>query len=174
MVTTHTLHTVSASTFWLPCMTLHYTWIILLMVLDLATLSLSHLLDSKLYPCDLLISIPWHYAVSRSSLWWTCVMLHSICIILLITFDPKLCLHHVPHDTIMLDTIFCLHPLCDNHRRLWICPLLWVHVLLLYDSVIALTMWASFHSKSPLWQSCVLLHICLIPLLTICDYIMLI
>ena len=151
MVTTHTLHTMSASTFWLPCMTLHYTWIILLMVLDLATLCLSHLLDSKLYPCDLLISIPWHYAVSRSSLWWTCVMLHSICIILLITFDPKLCLHHVPHETIMLDTNFCLHPLCDNHRRLWICPLLWVHVLLLYDSVIALKMWASFHSKSPLW-----------------------
>lgn len=151
MVTTHTLHTVSASTFWLPCMTLPYTWIILLMVLDHATLCLSRLLDSKLYPCDLLIGNPWHSAVSRSSLWWTCVMLHSICIILLITFDPKLCLHHVPHDTIMLDAILCRHPLCDNHRWLWICHPLWVRVLLLYDCVIALTMWASFHSKSPLW-----------------------
>ena len=82
------MHTVSASTFWLPCMTLHYTWIVLLMVMDHATLCLSHLL----YPCDLLISNPWHYAVSRSSPWWTCAILHSICIILLITFDPKLCL----------------------------------------------------------------------------------
>lgn len=135
MVTTHSMHTVSASTFRLPCMTLHHTWIVLLMVVDHATLCLSHLLNSKLYPCDL-ISNPRHYAGSRPSPWWTCVMLHSICVILLITFDPKLCLCHVPHDTIMPDAILCLHPLCDNHRWLWTCHPLWVLVLLLYDCVI--------------------------------------
>ena len=127
MVTTPSMHTVSASTFWLPCMTLHHACIILLMVMDHATLRLSHRLDSKLYPCDL-ISNPRHYAVSRPSPWWTCVMLHSICVILLITFDPKLCLCHGPHDTIKPDAILCLHPLCDNHRWLWTCQPLWVRV----------------------------------------------
>lgn len=78
-----------------------------------------YLLDSKLCPCHLLINDVRHYAVSRSSPWWTHTILHSIFIIFLMTtFDPRLCAISL---MTMLDASLCLHHLCDNHTWHYVC-----------------------------------------------------
>lgn len=168
----HTMHTVSTSTFWLPCMILHYIWIILLMVMYDAKLGLSHLLDSKLCLCHLINNV-WHSTVSGSSPWWTRMRPHSVCItFLMTTFDPILCLCHLPHDH-----AWC-HPVSTSslwwpHTTPYLWPPPWMHIILLYDWVMVLAPWGSLHSysesKSSLWESHMMLHTCLPLLMTICD-----